>query len=72
MQKKAAHVVSLPFYRSQVSCPLKLATIDEAERYLRGELPSELSSYQHSLVLGVFSTATSKGECDICGLSILI
>uniref|UniRef100_A0A669Q1Q6 Thioredoxin domain containing 16 n=1 Tax=Phasianus colchicus TaxID=9054 RepID=A0A669Q1Q6_PHACC len=47
---------------SQVSCPLKLATIDEAERYLRGELPSELSSYHHSLVLGVFSTATSKGE----------
>uniref|UniRef100_A0A8C9EUU7 Thioredoxin domain containing 16 n=1 Tax=Pavo cristatus TaxID=9049 RepID=A0A8C9EUU7_PAVCR len=45
---------------SQVSCPLKLATIDEAERYLRGELPSELSSYHHSLVLGVFSTATSK------------
>lgn len=45
---------------SQVSCPLKLATIDEAERYLSGELPSELSSYQHSLVLGVFSTATSK------------
>uniref|UniRef100_A0A8C9ESR7 Thioredoxin domain containing 16 n=1 Tax=Pavo cristatus TaxID=9049 RepID=A0A8C9ESR7_PAVCR len=53
---------------SQVSCPLKLATIDEAERYLRGELPSELSSYHHSLVLGVFSTATSKGECDTCGL----
>uniref|UniRef100_A0A8C2TH41 Thioredoxin domain containing 16 n=1 Tax=Coturnix japonica TaxID=93934 RepID=A0A8C2TH41_COTJA len=47
---------------SQVSCPLKLATIDEAEQYLRGELPSELSSYHHSLVLGVFSTATSKGE----------
>ncbi|XP_021256701.1 thioredoxin domain-containing protein 16 isoform X3 [Numida meleagris] len=45
---------------SRVSCPLKLATMDEAEQYLRGELPSELSSYQHSLVLGVFSTATSK------------
>ncbi|XP_042724185.1 thioredoxin domain-containing protein 16 isoform X1 [Lagopus leucura] len=45
---------------SQVSCPLKLATIDEAEQYLRGELPSELSSYRHSFVLGVFSTATSK------------
>nr|XP_013798653.1 PREDICTED: thioredoxin domain-containing protein 16 [Apteryx mantelli mantelli] len=44
---------------SQVSCPLKLATIDEAEGYLRGELPSELSSYHHSSVLGVFSKATS-------------
>ncbi|OXB64071.1 hypothetical protein ASZ78_001691 [Callipepla squamata] len=45
---------------SQVSCPLQLATIEEAERYLRGELPSELSSYHHSSVLGVFSTAMSK------------
>uniref|UniRef100_A0A8B9PBM1 Thioredoxin domain containing 16 n=1 Tax=Apteryx owenii TaxID=8824 RepID=A0A8B9PBM1_APTOW len=45
---------------SQVSCPLKLATIDEAEGYLRGELPSELSSYHHSSVLGVFSKATSS------------
>ncbi|NXW50156.1 TXD16 protein, partial [Nyctiprogne leucopyga] len=45
---------------SQVSCPLKLATIDEAEGYLRGEFPSELSSYHHASVLGVFSTATSE------------
>ncbi|NXG36348.1 TXD16 protein, partial [Dromaius novaehollandiae] len=44
---------------SQVSCPLKLATIDEAEGYLRGELPSELSSYHRTSVLGVFSKATS-------------
>ncbi|NXL83533.1 TXD16 protein, partial [Alectura lathami] len=44
---------------SQVSCPLKLATIDEAEGYLRGELLPELSSYHHASVLGVFSAATS-------------
>ncbi|XP_054017633.1 thioredoxin domain-containing protein 16 [Dryobates pubescens] len=47
---------------SQVSCPLKLATIDEAERYLRGEFPSELSSYHHTSILGVFSTATSEAR----------
>ncbi|KAM9381481.1 LOW QUALITY PROTEIN: thioredoxin domain-containing protein 16 [Phaethornis superciliosus] len=47
---------------SQVSCPLKLATIDEAEGYLRGEFPSELSSFYHTSLLGVFSRATSEGE----------
>ncbi|KFQ41505.1 Thioredoxin domain-containing protein 16, partial [Nestor notabilis] len=47
---------------SRVSCPLKLATIDEAERYLRGEFPSELSSYHHTSLLGVFSTATSEAR----------
>ncbi|NXG51325.1 TXD16 protein, partial [Psilopogon haemacephalus] len=47
---------------SQVSCPLKLDTIDEAERYLRGEFPSELSSHQHTSLLGVFSTATSEAR----------
>ncbi|XP_035182800.1 thioredoxin domain-containing protein 16 isoform X2 [Oxyura jamaicensis] len=47
---------------SRVSCPVKLMTIDEAEGYLRGELPSELSSYHHSSVLGVFSTAMSKAK----------
>ncbi|KAM6311612.1 thioredoxin domain-containing protein 16 [Aegotheles albertisi] len=46
---------------SRVSCPLKLATIDEAEGYLRGEFPSELSSFHHASLLGVFSTATSGG-----------
>ncbi|NXG62927.1 TXD16 protein, partial [Hemiprocne comata] len=44
---------------SQVSCPLKLATIDEAEGYLRGDFPSELSSFHHTSLLGVFSKATS-------------
>ncbi|KFO74599.1 Thioredoxin domain-containing protein 16, partial [Cuculus canorus] len=47
---------------SRVSCPLKLATIDEAEGYLRGEFPSELSPYQHTSFLGVFSTATSEAR----------
>ncbi|NWT55491.1 TXD16 protein, partial [Erythrocercus mccallii] len=47
---------------SQVSCPLKLATMDEAEGYLRGEFPPELSSHHHPSVLGVFSTATSKAR----------
>ncbi|NWY67409.1 TXD16 protein, partial [Erithacus rubecula] len=47
---------------SQVSCPLKLATMDEAEGYLRGEFPSELSSQQHTSLLGVFSTATSEAR----------
>ncbi|XP_009956011.1 PREDICTED: thioredoxin domain-containing protein 16, partial [Leptosomus discolor] len=45
---------------SRVACPLKLATIDEAEGYLRGEFPSELSSYHHTSLLGVFSTATRE------------
>ncbi|NXD71953.1 TXD16 protein, partial [Eolophus roseicapillus] len=45
---------------SQISCPLKLSTIDEAEGYLRGEFPSELSSYHHTSLLGVFSTVTSE------------
>ncbi|XP_065542393.1 thioredoxin domain-containing protein 16 isoform X2 [Lathamus discolor] len=47
---------------SRVSCPLKLVTIDEAEGYLRGEFPSELSSYHHTSLLGVFSTATSEAR----------
>ncbi|NWJ05376.1 TXD16 protein, partial [Crypturellus undulatus] len=47
---------------SQVSCPLKLATVDEAEGYLRGELPPELSSYRHASVLGVFSKTMSAAR----------
>uniref|UniRef100_A0A8C0AY11 Thioredoxin domain containing 16 n=1 Tax=Buteo japonicus TaxID=224669 RepID=A0A8C0AY11_9AVES len=47
---------------NRVSCPLKLATIEEAEGYLRGEFPSELSSYHHTSLLGVFSTATSEAR----------
>ncbi|XP_068272727.1 thioredoxin domain-containing protein 16 isoform X2 [Nyctibius grandis] len=47
---------------SRVSCPLKLATMDEAEGYLRGEFPSELSSYHHTSLLGVFSTAMSEAR----------
>ncbi|KGM00372.1 Thioredoxin domain-containing protein 16, partial [Charadrius vociferus] len=47
---------------SRVSCPLKLATIEEAEGYLRGEFPSELSSYHHTSILGVFSTAASEAR----------
>ncbi|NWW52040.1 TXD16 protein, partial [Pedionomus torquatus] len=47
---------------SRVSCPLKLTTIEEAEGYLRGELPSELSSYHHTSVLGVFSTTTKEAR----------
>ncbi|NWV03103.1 TXD16 protein, partial [Ptilonorhynchus violaceus] len=47
---------------SQLSCPLKLATMDEAEGYLRGEFPAELSSHHHTSFLGVFSTATSKAR----------
>uniref|UniRef100_A0A8C9KY31 Thioredoxin domain containing 16 n=1 Tax=Serinus canaria TaxID=9135 RepID=A0A8C9KY31_SERCA len=47
---------------SQVSCPLKLATMDEAEGYLRGEFPSELSSLHHPSLLGVFSSATSEAR----------
>ncbi|XP_023783024.1 thioredoxin domain-containing protein 16 isoform X2 [Cyanistes caeruleus] len=47
---------------SQVPCPLKLTTVDEAEGYLRGEIPSELSSHHHTSLLGVFSTDTSKAR----------
>ncbi|NXU11490.1 TXD16 protein, partial [Pardalotus punctatus] len=47
---------------SRVPCPLKLATMDEAEGYLRGEFPSELSSHPHTSLLGIFSTATSKAR----------
>ncbi|NXW82593.1 TXD16 protein, partial [Alopecoenas beccarii] len=49
---------------SRVSCPLKLATIEEAEGYLRGDFPPELSSFHHASVLGVFSAATSEGKED--------
>ncbi|NXJ24495.1 TXD16 protein, partial [Dicrurus megarhynchus] len=47
---------------SRVSCPLKLATMEEAEGYLRGEFPSELSSHHHTSLLGVFGTATSEAR----------
>ncbi|KAJ7422825.1 Thioredoxin domain-containing protein 16 [Willisornis vidua] len=47
---------------SQVSCPLELTTMEEAERYLRGEFPPELSSHPHPSLLGVFSTATSEAR----------
>ncbi|NWV83903.1 TXD16 protein, partial [Dasyornis broadbenti] len=47
---------------SRAPCPLKLATMDEAEGYLRGEFPSELSSHPHTSLLGVFSTATSEAR----------
>ncbi|NXQ33646.1 TXD16 protein, partial [Alaudala cheleensis] len=47
---------------SQFSCPLKLATLDEAEGYLRGEFPPELSSHQQPSLLGVFSTATTEAR----------
>ncbi|NXF12884.1 TXD16 protein, partial [Smithornis capensis] len=47
---------------SRFSCPLRLATRDEAEGYLRGEFPSELSSYHHTSLLGVFSSATSEAQ----------
>ncbi|NXG16165.1 TXD16 protein, partial [Grallaria varia] len=47
---------------SRVSCPLKLATMEEAEGYLRGEFPAELSSHHHPALLGVFSTATSEAR----------
>ncbi|NXK38384.1 TXD16 protein, partial [Piprites chloris] len=47
---------------SRVSCPLKLATMGEAEGYLRGEFPPELSSHHHTSLLGVFSAATSEAR----------
>ncbi|NWI87253.1 TXD16 protein, partial [Pitta sordida] len=47
---------------SRVPCPLSLATMDEAEGYLRGEFPPELSSSQHTSLLGVFSPATSEAR----------
>ncbi|NWR37371.1 TXD16 protein, partial [Tachuris rubrigastra] len=47
---------------SRVSCPLTLATMDEAEGFLRGEFPPELSSHHHTSLLGVFSTATSEAR----------
>ncbi|KAF2986896.1 hypothetical protein EK904_003792 [Melospiza melodia maxima] len=47
---------------SQVPCPLKLATMAEAEGYLRGEFPAELPSHHHPSLLGVFSSATSKAR----------
>ncbi|NWV60172.1 TXD16 protein, partial [Malurus elegans] len=47
---------------SRAPCPLKLATMDEAEGYLRGEFPSELPSHPHTSLLGVFSTATSEAR----------
>ncbi|NWQ66112.1 TXD16 protein, partial [Neopipo cinnamomea] len=47
---------------SRVSCPLELATMDEAEGFLRGEFPPELSNHHHTSLLGVFSTATSEAR----------
>ncbi|NWR91645.1 TXD16 protein, partial [Furnarius figulus] len=47
---------------SRVSCPLELTTMEEAEGYLRGEFPSELSSHHHPSLLGVFSRATSEAR----------
>ncbi|NXH95579.1 TXD16 protein, partial [Pachycephala philippinensis] len=47
---------------SRVSCPVKLATLGEAEGYLKGEFPSELSSHHHTLLLGVFSAATGEAK----------
>ncbi|NWV29621.1 TXD16 protein, partial [Origma solitaria] len=47
---------------SRVPCPLKLATMEEAEGYLRGEFPSELPSHPHTSLLGVFSTATNQAR----------
>uniref|UniRef100_A0A663LQU0 Thioredoxin domain containing 16 n=1 Tax=Athene cunicularia TaxID=194338 RepID=A0A663LQU0_ATHCN len=52
---------------SRVPCPLKLATVEEAEGYLRGEFPSELSSYHHTSLLGVFSTATTREAFEEAG-----
>ncbi|NWW78183.1 TXD16 protein, partial [Climacteris rufus] len=47
---------------SRAPCPLKLATMEEAEGYLRGEFPPELSSLHQPSLLAVFSTATSKAR----------
>uniref|UniRef100_A0A8D2M9L3 Thioredoxin domain containing 16 n=1 Tax=Zonotrichia albicollis TaxID=44394 RepID=A0A8D2M9L3_ZONAL len=56
------------FILLQVPCPLKLATMAEAEGYLRGEFPSELPSHHHTSLLGVFSSATSRGLLGLVGL----
>ncbi|NWV39130.1 TXD16 protein, partial [Grantiella picta] len=47
---------------SRIPCPLKLTTMDEAEGYLRGEFPSELSSHPHTSLLGVFSTSSREAR----------
>ncbi|KAM9066716.1 thioredoxin domain-containing protein 16 isoform 4-T5 [Sarcophilus harrisii] len=47
----------LKFIRlNRISCPVKIVTIEEAEKYLNGELYKELTSYSSVSVLAIFSS----------------
>lgn len=50
--------------RNKISCPVNIASIQEAEKYLRGELYKDLFSFSSVSVLGLFTPAmTSAKEC---------
>ncbi|XP_074146646.1 thioredoxin domain-containing protein 16 isoform X1 [Sminthopsis crassicaudata] len=47
----------LKFIRlNRISCPVKIVTIEEAEKYLNGELYKELTSYSSVSILAIFSS----------------
>uniref|UniRef100_A0A8D0GLV0 Thioredoxin domain containing 16 n=1 Tax=Sphenodon punctatus TaxID=8508 RepID=A0A8D0GLV0_SPHPU len=45
---------------SSVSCPLELATVEEAEEYLSGRLHPDLSPYRRVSVLGIFDSSMKE------------
>ncbi|XP_052047691.1 thioredoxin domain-containing protein 16 isoform X2 [Apodemus sylvaticus] len=47
---------------NKISCPVNLASIQEAEKYLRGELYKDLFSFTSVSVLGLFSPAMTSAE----------
>lgn len=47
---------------NKVSCPVNLASIQEAEKYLRGELYKDLFSFTSVSVLGLFSPAMTSAK----------
>ncbi|XP_040591674.1 thioredoxin domain-containing protein 16 isoform X1 [Mesocricetus auratus] len=47
---------------NRISCPVNIASIQEAEKYLRGELYKDLFSFPSVSVLGLFSPAMASAE----------
>ncbi|GAB1298757.1 Thioredoxin domain-containing protein 16 [Apodemus speciosus] len=47
---------------NKISCPVNLASIQEAEKYLRGELYKDLFSFTSLSVLGLFSPAMTSAK----------
>nr|XP_048285962.1 thioredoxin domain-containing protein 16 isoform X2 [Myodes glareolus]XP_048285963.1 thioredoxin domain-containing protein 16 isoform X2 [Myodes glareolus]XP_048285964.1 thioredoxin domain-containing protein 16 isoform X2 [Myodes glareolus]XP_048285965.1 thioredoxin domain-containing protein 16 isoform X2 [Myodes glareolus] len=47
---------------NRISCPVNIASIQEAEKYLRGELYKDLFSFTSVSVLGLFSPAMTSAK----------